>query len=164
MQTKPQIELRNIKHTAWASQETHCYQASLYVDGKLWGTVSNEGHGGPDDFAPAKGFSYSDLISLNKRIKATMPSIEFEGGSFAPDLELICGDLVNEWLRTREFNKAMRSKVLFTKPGSAGVWQVAVKKPMALWMVLDSLKAKHPDYTYLADLPIDQAKAIYFAA
>ena len=27
------LELKAIKHTEWASQETHCYQASLYVNG-----------------------------------------------------------------------------------------------------------------------------------
>ena len=49
------LELKNIKHTAWASQETHCYQASLYVDGKPVAIVSNDGHGGADrDYAHPK--------------------------------------------------------------------------------------------------------------
>jgi len=43
-QIAPVIELRGIKRTAWASEETHCYQATLYVDGEKWGTVSNQGH------------------------------------------------------------------------------------------------------------------------
>lgn len=159
----PHIELRNIKHTAWASEETHCYQASLFVDGEKWGTVSNAGHGGPDNFDGIDGRSYTDIAALNARIKDTMPPIEFEGGSLTPDLELICGDLVNDYLRTREFNRAMKSKVLFVKPGFDGVWQVPVKKPVPLWMVLDTMKAKHPDYTYLADLPVEQARSIYFA-
>lgn len=47
-QIAPVIELRGIKRTAWASEETHCYQATLYVDGEKWGTVSNQGHGGCD--------------------------------------------------------------------------------------------------------------------
>jgi hypothetical protein len=29
--------------------------------------------------------------------------------------------------------------------------------------VLDSLKAKYPQYTYLADLPVDEARNAYFA-
>jgi len=29
------LELKNIKHTSWASEETHCYQASLYSDAAM---------------------------------------------------------------------------------------------------------------------------------
>ena len=40
------IQLKNVKYAAFASQETHCYEASVYFDGKKVGHVSNEGHGG----------------------------------------------------------------------------------------------------------------------
>ena len=46
------LELKNIKHTERASEETHCYQASLYVNGKPVAIVSNDGHGGPDRVIP----------------------------------------------------------------------------------------------------------------
>ena len=42
------LELRNIKYSSFASQETSCYQAKLYVDGKPFATVGNEGCGGCD--------------------------------------------------------------------------------------------------------------------
>ena len=42
------IELKNIKYAAFASQETSCYQGTLYVNGKRFANVSNEGHGGCD--------------------------------------------------------------------------------------------------------------------
>lgn len=159
----PRIELKNIKHTAWASEETHCYQAALYVDGERWGMVSNDGHGGCDRFYGENGRGYADIEKLNILIGETFPPYTFNDSSpLEQDLEIVCADLVNEWLRDRDFAKAMKSKVLFTKPDTAGVWQVAVKKPQTLWMVLDSMKAKYPTYTYLADLPTDKAKAIYF--
>ena len=159
---KPVIELKNIKHTAWMSEETHCYQASLYVDGEHWGTVSNQGHGGCDEF-DGNNKSYDDIRELNQRIKETYEPYEYEGMTLKLNLEMVCGDLVNQWLRDKDFNRAMKSKVLFTKPDTQGVWQLAVKKPLTLWMLLDTMKAKHPQYTYLADLPVDEAKAIYFA-
>ena len=162
MTKKPNIELKNIKHTAWASEETHCYQATLYVDGEKWGTVSNQGHGGCDDFW-SETKSWDDIKQLNEIIGDTFPTFNFDDGSpLKQDLEMVCADLVNQWLRDKEFDRAMKSKVLFTKPDTQGVWQVSVKKPQTHWMVLDSMKAKHPAYTYLADLPINQAKAIYF--
>ena len=42
------LELKNIKVCKWASEETHCYQAVVYVNGKPAIEVSNEGHGGGD--------------------------------------------------------------------------------------------------------------------
>jgi hypothetical protein len=159
---KPVIELKNIKHTAWASQETHCYQATLYVDGVKWGIVSNQGHGGGDDFH-SENKSDEDIKWLNNQIKETYDPYEYEGYTLKKNLEMVCGDLVNQWLRDKDFNRAMKAKVLFTKPDTQGIWQLAVKKPLTLEVMLAKAKAQHPQYTYLADLPVDEAKAIYFA-
>jgi hypothetical protein len=159
----PKIELRNIKHTAWASEETHCYQASLYVDGTKWGLVGNDGHGGADFFYGADGKTWSDIAKLNERIASTVPPYEYEGRSLPYDLEMLCSERVSAWLMQRDFDRAMKSKVLFTKPDTAGVWQVPIKKPQTMWMVLDSMKAKFPEYTYLADLPRSEALALYSA-
>jgi hypothetical protein len=162
MTIKPKIELKNIKHSAWASHETHCYQATLYVDGVRWGTVSNQGHGGCDDLH-GENKSYDEIKELNDRIEETHEPYQYEGYTLKKNLEMVCGDLVNQWLRDRDFNKAMKAKVLFTKPDVQGVWQLAVKKPLTLEVMLAKAKAQHPQYTYLADLPVDEAKAIYFA-
>lgn len=40
------ITLKNFKHAAFASQETYCFEATVYIDGKKAGRASNEGHGG----------------------------------------------------------------------------------------------------------------------
>ena len=50
------LEMKNIKHSEWASEETHCYQASLYVDGKPFAIVSNDGQGGSDRDYPHPKF------------------------------------------------------------------------------------------------------------
>ena len=43
------ITLKNIKHSEFASHETHCFEASIYIDGKRRATVSNCGQGGCND-------------------------------------------------------------------------------------------------------------------
>lgn len=159
----PHIALQNIKRVAHFSEETHCYTAVLYVDGERWGTVSNRGHGGPDDFHGEGGRGYADIETLNTLIGETYKPYEAYGMTLEQNLEMVCADLVNQWLRDKDFARAMKAKVLFTKPDVAGVWELAVKKPQTLWMMLDAMKAKYPQYTYLADLPVDEAKAIYFA-
>ena len=166
MTTKPVIELKNIKLSAFASEETHCYQASLYVNGEKWGKVTNGGYGGCDNFYGENGRGYSDIATLNALIGETYPPYTYgedSSNSIKQDLEMVCGELLNQWLSDRDFTKAMKSKVLFTKPDVQGIWQIAVKKPLTFDTTLAKAKAAYPHYTYLADLPVDQAKAIYFS-
>ena len=42
------LEMKSIKHFASGSQETYCYTAVVYLDGKPFAHVSNDGHGGCD--------------------------------------------------------------------------------------------------------------------
>ena len=42
------LEMKAIKFSEWASEETYCYQANVYLDGKPFAMVSNDGHGGCD--------------------------------------------------------------------------------------------------------------------
>ena len=44
--TEIKFELRNFKYSAFATQETPCFEAKLYIDGKFIADVRNEGHGG----------------------------------------------------------------------------------------------------------------------
>ena len=43
------ITLKNVKHYESMSEETDCFEASLYVDGKKVGRVSNRGTGSYKD-------------------------------------------------------------------------------------------------------------------
>ena len=40
------LTLKNLKHFAAGSQETYCFTATVYLDGKKVGTAENDGHGG----------------------------------------------------------------------------------------------------------------------
>ena len=41
-----EITLKNLKISKFMSEETTCFQATIYVDGKIAGTAQNDGHGG----------------------------------------------------------------------------------------------------------------------
>ena len=43
------VELKNIKTHNDMSEETVCYSATVYIDGKKAGTTRNAGHGGNDE-------------------------------------------------------------------------------------------------------------------
>lgn len=165
----PVIELRGIKHSAFASQETFCYEAKLYVDGKLLAIVSNDGHGGCDNCRPVKGRTYDEIRRIEEQIK-DLPKrrfpAEWGGGEYSPSLETICADLVTEWLHEKDFKRAMQRVSYVKADGSQkGVFQLPAKyKPTAETMA--AIKAKCAwavGCTFLHDLPLDEARKTYFA-
>ena len=91
------IELKNIKYSQFASHETNCYSASIYVDRRKAGAVDNDGHGGADNI------HWNDSVfgQTVEEWAASQPKIETEYGELPYDLELLFGQLVDEWLLTR---------------------------------------------------------------
>lgn len=167
--TKPNIELKSIKVAAFASEETHCYEATLYVDGVRWGVVTNDGHGGPDNFYGANGKGWDDIRALNERIAATYDKIDCAdigapGTFLTPSLETICGELVNEHLVSADLKRALKTKLLFTKPGEQGVFAIPLKHKGKVWPVA-AVKAaaekRTPGITVLNELPFSEALVIY---
>ena len=57
------IELKNISHYERGSEETPCYNATVYVNGKKAIEVGNDGHGGMDrqDAWHEKGFDLKEI-------------------------------------------------------------------------------------------------------
>ena len=116
--THPGLELKNIKFSEFASQETNCYEATLYLDGKKVGFVGNQGHGGCDRFDSVSEAAKLSLVSFLE----TLPPVEL-GHGLNPvqpgldQLEMLCCDIISEWQVEKEFKRAMK-KVSYLKEGS----------------------------------------------
>lgn len=153
------IELKAIQYSEFASEETSCYQANLYVNGKKIGTVSNAGKGGCDSF-------YGDQTAYKEAdewCKANLPKWTLDGVSDEPhdtDLEHHCSDLLTTWLYTRDLKRAMRGKILF-KLDDGALYQVKHRTDTAT--AAAQVQERHPKATILNTLPIDQALKIYRA-
>ena len=152
------LELKNIKHTAWASEETHCYQASLYVDGKPFAIVSNDGRGGCDrDYAHPK--FKGDYFDMFRSVEAHFKSLGNEDG-MEQRLEFWCADQVNAWLSVRELKKKLKSHVLFQLKYKDGVFQTKFHPTVTNgeWVIN---KQAGQTRRILNDLPFDEALAIW---
>ena len=110
------IELKNIKHFAQMSEETHCYNASLYVDRKYVCEVGNRGHGGCDEINPTKRSpaNWQDIVKTANNYFAEQ-EIETEFGTLNNSLEIECGELVNKWLEKKEIKRICKT-IAFVKP------------------------------------------------
>lgn len=152
-----QIELKAIQHSAFASQETNCYQANLYVDGKKIGTVSNAGHGGCDDFhGDRDAYAKADEWCCKN-----LPKWRMNGEDHDTDLEQHCGDLLTTWLITRDYKRAIKTKLLMTYDDKEGVYEI--KHGGFVEKTAEQIRAQRPNVTILNTLPIAEAVEIFRA-
>lgn len=112
------LELKNIKVSEFASQETYCYQASLYLNGRRIATVSNDGHGGCD---------YQHFVdhSSEKLVTEHFQAMQNE------TLEFWCCDQIQNHLILKDAKRMAakaRKKIFFvgpeTSPGSYGFFNL----------------------------------------
>lgn len=121
MTTKPKIELKNIKLMKSLSEETPCYSAALYVDGKPFATsVTNHGHGGPDSISGL--MPGCDLKWLEQAIADTYEPIDMSDYKLNPlpmDLEVLCHTLVWDHDTLQTIKRLTKGKLVFfaMKPG-----------------------------------------------
>lgn len=110
------IELRNIKYAAFASEETSCFEATIYVDGIKAGRASNQGHGGPTDIDPHQ---------LSERLDAygaTLPQVDLgeelgDRRMMTQDGEWIVDQLLGAWLTERDLKRVLGRKILYVNDG-----------------------------------------------
>lgn len=158
------LELKNIQHAAFASEETNCYEATLYVDGKRFATVGNEGRGGADRVHPVEGATnatafHAKLAEINAWLAANHPGIDMSEYGKEPipcDLELWCGEQVNIFLASKELKRRIKRKVMLVEDGK--VYEVKLDPSAAN---LARVQAKYPTAKILNALPFDAALALY---
>ena len=166
------LELKSIKIAAFASEETHCYEAVVYLDGKAWARVGNDGHGGPDRVDPVKGPMNSPAFAAELKIVNAELALSDEGQKFlaefprdfgafgAGGLEWWCGNRITEHLLTKDLRKAMKRSGLYAEDGK--IYETGFKGVRKLtdehWT---RLKSKYPEREWLNDMPFDKALTIY---
>jgi hypothetical protein len=158
------IELKNIKHSEFASHETNCYEATIYINGKREGLVSNDGQGGCDHVTPWQLANEIDAYAK------TLPPVVCEwidpktGKPFVMHHthETIFGELMNEWLLDKDLKGHLKNKILFTKEDGK-VYVTKTQKPAELKLTLSipNLEQRLNAKVILNNLPYAQAKQIY---
>ena len=158
------IELKNIKYSGFASHETSCYEATIYIDGKKAGTVENGGYGGCDSVHPYQVAQQIDAYA--KTLPKTVCDFnDPETGKLAEmeqNYETIFGDILSDWLHAKDLKRAMSRSVMFTREDgrvyqSMNMEKAALAKYLSEGKLTEALKAKE----ILNLLPLDRALEIY---
>ncbi|NDV69979.1 hypothetical protein [Dysgonomonas sp. 25] len=90
------IELRNVSYNERLSEDSHCFSADLFADGKKIASCSDGGHGGMTRISPYKGCE-EELRQIEEYAKSLPPVID-QHFKLEMDLELLIGQLMNDYL------------------------------------------------------------------
>jgi hypothetical protein len=113
------FELKNFEHIASRSEESNCFGAVLYVNGRALADCGNSGHGGQTDIR-----IYPELRELGQRIEEflkTLPTVKPEGFDIEldHDLEYIVDELAQKAIEgktIREMKKKTKKHLVFKTP------------------------------------------------
>lgn len=120
------LELKNFKSNERMSDETNCFTADMWVNGKKIGMAMNRGHGGPTDM------HYTD-VEAGKAFEAYCKSLPPKESKYFPeglkmDAELFVDELVEEMLRKKADKALCRGKTAFrlkSETYKEGEWLVS---------------------------------------
>lgn len=103
------FELKNVKVHPDMSEETTCFSASLYVDGKRCYIAQNNGHGGCNSYHPVPEKPESvKMADIGAWIDRNVPAEEYHGMTLKPDLDTVVGDLLEDFMARKDLKNALR--------------------------------------------------------
>ena len=130
------------------SEETFCYEGTLWVDGVRLGRVSNNGHGGADRVdAPWQEYQrVDDWVKDNLTDKT---------------LEVICHDHVAVYIAKKDLTKDLKKNAVYVIPNELGVFSTGYKgAPPDTALYLEIMR-RHPGAQILNTMPPEIALQIY---
>ena len=133
------IELKKISFNERMSEETNCFIADLWINGKKVGEAQNEGHGGCTDY---RGDTPEDrkLIAEAEAYCKTLPQGEFGEQT----LEDVINDFLENHLKAKDqkkMEKHMLNSILFGRPNSGSYRMITYKQPLAVLVKLQANKS-----------------------
>jgi hypothetical protein len=154
------IELRNVKYAAFASEETACFSAAVFIDGKRVGEVSNDGHGGCHRYS---SFELEDRLDAHAK---TLPPIKKD---WCPEglqqtADILIDRALDYALMARDLKRCLKDRLVFVRDGK--VFRSKRLPPDALAQALANparALAQFKATALLNALPFDEALALFIA-
>src|SRR5258708_524136 len=157
------IELRNVKYAAFASQETSCFEATVYLDDAKAGTVRNDGHGGCNFYHPHE---------LGQRLQAYAATLPEEASEFLedngkpmmiqPDADIVIGDVLSAYMASRDLQRLLKTKIVFAKGGKIlGTKKIPAPQLALLLTKPEEVRTRYGAEALLNTMPFDEALALY---
>ena len=172
-EVQSRITLKSIKHTVWASRETHCFSAVIYLDGKRVLNVDNAGRGASHKYWSVKEHGQEETKKILDEcrqhayefLKANRAlTMEVDGETIdmsdMPDSELLdwlIADLVNEHLCLKEMKRCLKSKITFFDGEDKKIYTFKSKPTPEAMSACKKANSDKDHWVYLNDLSEQEA-------
>ncbi len=169
------LEMKSIKHFASGSQETYCYTAVVYLDGKPFADVSNDGHGGSDyvhphdktPFTKVQG-AWREKYQEIEEYFASLPKVDVGKYEWSPEgfdqkFEYWCADQVSNFLTKKDMKRRLNRCLVAQIKEDGELKVVEWNKPKGKpdWLLKEHIKKEYTDITILNDLSEADALEIW---
>lgn len=162
------LEVKNISHYERGSEETPCYNATVYINGKKAIEISNEGHGGMDRQHTYPNIEERGLVQqvnewcVNKFGKKSF-TYQSEGEEkecfYDMDLEHVCHEELYKWLDTKLLKKDLKKQYIFIEDGHLMGYKRTPKHNDEMFKKF--FEKNHPKEKCLNFLPFDDALKLF---
>ena len=161
------LEVKNISNYERGSEETPCYNATVYINGKKAIEISNDGRGGCDMQHQYDGFEHGIVQQANewcvKKFGQNSFTYQSDGKeevcSYDIDLEQYCHKVLYDWLDTKSLKKDMKAKYLFVEKGQLMAYKRIANDTETSFKHF--FEKNHPTSKCLNFLPFDDALKLY---
>ena len=146
------LELKNIYYSERMSEETPCYQAIVYIDGKKAISVDNHGQGGCDNHGAIHPFTRKDIDKV-------IDYLAKESGDTFEPLDTWCHNQLFLKEDTKYLRKTMKNNILFFKNKSDNLKgkYYTVKIQNNIGSLIAYIKDKYPQSIILNDMSLEDA-------
>lgn len=164
------IELKSIEHHDSMSEETYCYNGTIYINGAPWAYVKNDGRGGCDMVRPFDPQGYKGFEArrdeVENHIAITQPSpFDIDDVPQLATLETWCANQVTLHIHRQEMKKAFGTKMVF-KAGGKRVSYIPKQSQGRKWAdsdLISHIKNKYPAAKILNIMPEGEALELWCA-
>ena len=153
------LELKNIKYFASMHEETPCYNADIFINGKKAIHVSNRGCGGCDDIYayPSFGLTQNGMKEFEQYL-AKLQDDDFE------PIDSWCHDRLYEYLNQKKIKRDMKTKFICINKNTNELFAYEKNTGISNSAFQDHMDKNHPSSMCLNFLPFDQAWKLFDGA
>lgn len=137
------LELKNVKFYESMSEETNCFKADLFINGKKIAYVKNDGRGGCTDYQ-LMDLKNKQILREAEEFCLSLPKVDYGTFKFQPTLESKIDDLFEVWL------KAKADKALLKQMDKGIIYGTPERYRMTYW--------KNTTLVALLQNPVGQAR------
>lgn len=130
---KLNVQLKKVKYYDKLSEETCCFTADLYINGKKVGNVKNDGRGGCTDYN-ANTVDNHKIIKEAEVYCKTLPKEMLFGNEYEQTIEDLIDEQFDIFLKNKEdmkMKKLFKTSLVFGIPNGYSYSYVNFKKPLS---------------------------------